>query len=95
MITGEKTLAWKDFLADTMMDKKLDFLHEHKIRQAFNHLKKANKSNISISDLNEVFGSEKIAKELLMDADSDGDGEISYEEFRNVLVSDKDGIDAK
>lgn len=92
-VSGETSLDWKDFLMGTM-DQGL-VLREDKIRNAFDHLKKASTSNISISDLNEAFQGEEVAEEILGDVDSDGDGQISYTEFRNVLLSDKDEQDAK
>lgn len=72
-VSGEASLDWKDFLTGTM-DQSI-VLREDKVRSAFESLKKASGSNISISDLNEAFrGEVDVPTEILGEADSDGDG---------------------
>ena len=83
-LSGEDTLNWKDFLS-AMMDKSL-LMREDKIRMAFEHLKKSESQCLLISDLVDFFGGESQAKDIMGQIDSDGDGQISFEEFKNMMA---------
>lgn len=83
-LSGEDTLNWKDFLS-AMMDKSL-LMRDDKIRMAFEHFKKSESQCLLISDLVHFFGGESQAKDIMGQIDSDGDGQISFEEFKNMMA---------
>jgi len=69
-------------LAGTM-DKHLA-MREDKIRMTFDHFKKSNDNCLLVSDLVDIFG-EVPAREIMSFVDTDGDGRISFEEFRAAI----------
>jgi calcium-dependent protein kinase len=83
-LTGEDTLNWKDFLAATM-DKSLA-LREDKIRMAFDHFNKSGGNCLQVSDLVDLFGGESQAREIMGFIDSDGDNQITFEDFRKAIA---------
>lgn len=83
-LCGEESIDWKEFLAATV-DRNV-MMQEEKIRAAFNHFKQSDHEYIHISDLVGLLGGLDKAKELLGDIDADGDGKISYEDFRQMMV---------
>lgn len=90
-LSGEDTLNWRDFLAGTM-DKHLA-MREDKIRMAFDHFKKSDDKCLLVSDLVDIFGGESSAREIMGFVDTDGDGRISFEEFRAAIeesIEDED-----
>mmetsp|Transcript_36250 Transcript_36250/g.53154 ORF Transcript_36250/g.53154 Transcript_36250/m.53154 type:complete len:560 (-) Transcript_36250:497-2176(-) len=82
-LSGENSLNWREFLASTL--DKSAALKEDRIRDAFNHFKKSTKDVLEISDLVKMFGGEAQAREIMGEVDTDGDGNISYEEFRHMM----------
>lgn len=83
-LSGEDKVNWRDFLA-AMMDKSV-VMQEDKIRMAFDHFNKSEGNYLLISDLVELFGGEAQAREIMGDVDADGDGRISYEDFRQMMT---------
>jgi len=83
-LSGDERLNWKDFLA-AMTDKSL-LMREDKIKMAFEHFKKSDNQCLHWSDLVEILGGESQAKEIIGDIDADGDGLISYEEFKALMA---------
>lgn len=83
-ISEDTTLNWKDFLAGTM-DKTLA-MREDNIRMVFNHFKHgADADHLKYEDVVEIFGGEAQAQEIMQFLDSDGDGFISFEDFRKAV----------
>ena len=82
-LSGEDMLDWRNFLA-AMMDKSV-MMQEDKIRMAFDDLHKSEGNYLLVSDLVEIFGRESQAREIMGDVDTDGDGRISYEDFRIMM----------
>mmetsp|Transcript_30293 Transcript_30293/g.65546 ORF Transcript_30293/g.65546 Transcript_30293/m.65546 type:complete len:605 (+) Transcript_30293:671-2485(+) len=84
-LSGEDTVNWRDFSA-AMMDKKYATM-EDKIREAFEHFKRSGDEQcLLVSDLVEIFGGEAEVKEIIGDLDDDGDGKITYEEFKSMMA---------
>jgi Ca2+-binding EF-hand superfamily protein len=83
-LSGDERLNWKDFLA-AMTDKSL-LMREDKIKMAFEHFKKSDNQCLHWSDLVEILGGESQAKEIIGDIDTDGDGLISFEEFKTLMA---------
>ncbi|KAF7324711.1 Calmodulin-like protein [Mycena kentingensis (nom. inval.)] len=86
---GNGTIDFNEFLA--MMAKKFqDTDSEEEIRQAFHVFDKDGNGTISVTELQQVMRSlgEKLTdrevEEMIREADTDGDGEINYEEFVRV-----------
>ena len=84
-LSGEDSIDWKEFLAATV-DKNV-MMQEEKIRAAFDHFKQSDKEYLQILDLVGLLGGADKAKEILGDLDADGDGQISYEEFHQMMVN--------
>jgi len=99
MEVGESSkLNWRDFLAMTL-DRSVA-VREENIKIAFEHLKHTDADYLTVDDLTEIFGGETaLMKELVDQLDSNGDGKVSFEDFRTALVEslddpDEDGCDA-
>jgi len=84
-MAGEELLDWKHFLAGTMPERYTN--QETKLQLAFDQFRKAQAGNMSISDLNDIFSGEDIAQQIMRDVDTDGDGHISFDEFKSAVSS--------
>ncbi|KAJ7489346.1 calmodulin 1 [Mycena latifolia] len=89
---GNGTIDFNEFLA--MMAKKFqDTDSEEEIRQAFAVFDKDGNGTISVSELQQVMRSlgEKLTdrevEEMIREADTDGDGEINYDEFLKMMTA--------
>ena len=82
-LTGTDTLNWKVFLAATM-DKHL-VMREDKIKMAFDHFKHSDADCLTKADFEEVFKGDGQAHEIFDYLDTDGDGRVSFEDFRNAI----------
>ena len=90
-LTGEAKLNYKDFVAATM-DRNLA-MREDNIRLAFNHFRHTEADYLTLEDLSDVFGREAPAKELMNFLDYDGDGKLSFADFRHALAETFDEDD--
>jgi calcium-dependent protein kinase len=90
-VGDEEKINWRDFLALTM-DRSLA-LREDNIKLAFEHFKHTDADYLTVSDLAEICGGEGQAKEVMELLDSDGDGKVSFEDFRLVLVESIDDME--
>uniref|UniRef100_A0A7S0GFI7 Calmodulin n=1 Tax=Proboscia inermis TaxID=420281 RepID=A0A7S0GFI7_9STRA len=77
------SIYWKEFLAATMESSVM--IQDDKIQLAFDYFKKSDSNHVSVDDLISVFGSKAQAQEILGDVDLDGDGLISFEEFKKAM----------
>mmetsp|Transcript_56975 Transcript_56975/g.138805 ORF Transcript_56975/g.138805 Transcript_56975/m.138805 type:complete len:519 (-) Transcript_56975:417-1973(-) len=84
-LSDTDTLNWKAFLAATV-DKNL-VMREDRIRFAFDHFQHAeNGEYLTLADFADIFdGSEAQGKEVFTFLDTDGDGKVSFEDFRAAM----------
>ena len=66
-------------------------LSEAKLKQAFRYYDKDDGGSISLEELKDVLGvgqqiTEEVWKQLVFEVDENGDGEISFEEFQEMMV---------
>lgn len=81
-LSDTDTLNWKAFL-DATMDKNL-VLREDKIKFAFDHFKHS-ENYLTLEDFVAIFKSDREAEEIFDFLDSDNDGKISFEDFRDAF----------
>jgi Ca2+-binding EF-hand superfamily protein len=84
-LSDRETLNWKAFLAATV-DKNL-VMREDKIRFAFDHFQHhEDKEYLTLEDFADIFNGEASqGKEIFAYLDSDGDGKVSFDDFRNAM----------
>ncbi|CAM9168321.1 unnamed protein product [Discosporangium mesarthrocarpum] len=80
---GNHRLDYNEFLAATL--EKVVFLRDENLLKAFNHFDFEGKGHISCADLMQAFGTEDRARKILNDIDSNRDGIISFEEFKDMM----------
>ncbi|CAN0299431.1 unnamed protein product [Ectocarpus sp. 12 AP-2014] len=85
-LDGNDSIEWKEFLAATI-DRNV-FIREDNVRRAFQHFDIEGSGRITVANLVSIFGSEDHAREIVGDIDLDGDGEISFDEFRQMMEED-------
>ncbi|CAM9535069.1 unnamed protein product, partial [Ascophyllum nodosum] len=76
----------QEFVAATI-DRNL-FIREDNVRRAFQHFDVNDSGTITVANLVSIFGSEAHAREIVGNIDLDGDGEISFDEFRKMMEED-------
>ncbi|KAJ3933046.1 MAG: calmodulin-like protein [Lentinula lateritia] len=91
-VDGDGTINFDEFLS--MMKKKFkDTDNEEEIRQAFQVFDKDGNGMISAKELKAVMESlgenlsDKEVDAMMLEADQDGDGNINYEEFVDMMLS--------
>lgn len=82
-LSGADTLNWKAFLAATM-DKNL-VMREDKIKLAFDRFKHSDADYLTIDDFKGIFEGESQGKEIFDFLDTNRDGKVSFEDFRNAM----------
>ena len=80
----DQQLNWKDFLK--AMTERSIMMRDDKIKMAFEHFNTSDSHCLHWSDLVVILGGEAEAKEIVADVDTDGDGLISFEEFKALIV---------
>lgn len=83
-ISGDQQIDWRDFAASTM-DRSVA-LRDDNMRMAFEHFRHSNAEFVTIEDLADIFGGKAHAQEVMDVLDADGDGKVSYEDFRSAIV---------
>ena len=76
-------MKWRDFIA-SMIDQN-QVMKEDNIRMVFEHVKKDNRNYLLLSDIADLVGGEKQAKEILQAVDANNDGKIDFNEFRKMM----------
>ena len=89
-MSGEDTLNWKSFLAATL-DKKV-VMREDNIKFAFDHFRHDDPDYLTIADLEDIFEGVAQIKEIMIYLDADGDGKISFEDFRHAVEESMDDV---
>jgi len=85
---GSGEIDYSEFVVATMDKRKL--LSNEKLEAAFNLFDKDGSGTISANEVKEVLGvgkniDEKIWNDIVMEVDSNGDGEISFSEFKTMM----------
>jgi calcium-dependent protein kinase len=82
-LSGEDSLKWREFIA-SMIDTS-QVMKEDNIRMVFEHFKKDDRDYLLLSDIADLVGGEKHAKEILKAVDDNNDGKIDFNEFRRMM----------
>jgi calcium-dependent protein kinase len=87
-IDGSGEIDYSEFVVATMDKRKL--LSNEKLEAAFNLFDKDNSGSISANEIKEVLGvgkniDEKIWNDIVLEVDNNGDGEISFTEFKTMM----------
>jgi calcium-dependent protein kinase len=95
-ISGDQQIDWRDFVASTM-DRSVA-LREDNMRMAFEHFRHSHAEYLTIDDLADIFGGKAHAQEVMDILDTNKDGKVSFDDFRNALVEsmendDEDALD--
>ena len=83
-VSDGQQINYKDFVAMTM-DRSLA-LREDNVRMAFEHFRHTEADYLTIQDLADIFGGEGQAQEVMQIIDEDGDGKVSFEDFRHAIA---------
>jgi calcium-dependent protein kinase len=87
-VSAEEQIDWRDFVSMTM-DHSVA-VREDNVKRAFEHFKHTEGNYLTVSDLADIYDGEGQAKEVMEILDSDGDGKVSFEDFRRALVESMD-----
>ncbi|KAL7578727.1 hypothetical protein ACA910_015961 [Epithemia clementina (nom. ined.)] len=94
-LSDEDQLNYRDFLAATM-DGNLA-LREDNVRKAFNHFQhNTDLDYLTKEDLANIFGADAHARDVMALLDHDGDGKVSFEDFRHAMAESlEDDVEEK
>ena len=84
-LSGDQAIDYPEFLAATMQ--RNCYLREDNIRRVFEHLDLDSSGHITFQNLIDITGSKKHAQDLLKEADVNNDRKISFQEFKDIMVS--------
>ena len=85
---GSGEIDYSEWIVATMDKRKL--LSNEKLEAAFNLFDKDGSGSISANEIKDVLGvgkniDEKVWNEIIMEVDGNGDGEISFSEFKTMM----------
>ena len=83
-LADETRLDYADFVALTM-DRSLA-VREDNMKLAFEHFRRSKSQYLTEDDLVEVLDGDTHAREMMGILDSDGDGKVSFEDFKRAMV---------
>eukprot|EP00522_Entomoneis_paludosa_P008770 CAMPEP_0172447530 /NCGR_PEP_ID=MMETSP1065-20121228/6818_1 /TAXON_ID=265537 /ORGANISM="Amphiprora paludosa, Strain CCMP125" /LENGTH=549 /DNA_ID=CAMNT_0013198853 /DNA_START=56 /DNA_END=1705 /DNA_ORIENTATION=+ len=83
-LSDEDQMNYRDFLAATM-DRSLA-MREDNIKKAFNHFRHTEADYLTQDDLTDIFGADAHARDVMELLDHDGDGKVSFEDFRHAIA---------
>lgn len=86
---GSGEIEYSEFVVATLNEKNL--LSNNKLQTAFKMFDKDGGGSISVEEIKEVlsFGQnldEEVVQQIIQQVDANGDGEISYEEFSQMML---------
>lgn len=90
-LSDDTKLNYKDFVAMTM-DRSVA-MREDNMRMAFEHFRHSDADQLTVEDLAEIFGGISQAQEVMNYLDTNGDGKISFEDFRHAIVESMEESD--
>ena len=93
---GSGEIEYSEFVIATMNEKNL--LSNNKLQTAFKMFDKDGGGTISIDEIKQVlsFGQnldEEVVNQIIKQVDANGDGEISYDEFANMMLQNIQWVD--
>jgi len=84
-LADEDELNYRDFLAATI-DRSLA-MREDNVKRAFDHFRHHTDAHyLTEEDLKEIFGADAHARDVMELLDHDGDGKVSFEDFRHAIA---------
>ena len=89
----DQKLNYRDFVAMTM-DRSLA-MREDNMKMAFEHFRHTDAEHLTVEDLADIFGGEAQAQEIMDILDTDGDGKVSFEDFRHAMVESMEDDDSE
>jgi len=94
-LSDEDQINYKDFLASTM-DRSLA-MRDDNIKKAFNHFRHTDADYLTQEDLTDIFGADAHARDVMELLDHDGDGKVSFEDFRHAIAEslEEDDVDVE
>ena len=83
------SIDYNEFIMATISSKKL--LNEKNIKNAFDLIDKDHSGSITIDEIKDMIGADQdmpdeVFKEIIKEVDTNGDGEINFDEFETMLI---------
>ena len=84
-LDGSGSISYNEFLTSIIDSKK--FLTEDRLEKAFKMLDRDENGLLSVDEIKSFFGGdEKTWKKVLKDVDKNGDGDVDYKEFKQMMI---------